>query len=69
MNGFSLHIEPPSYVGCINCSYNNVAKGILLLDKKKHFLFIQDKFHAGKSFRKIYPLKHVSLEKCCSEVV
>ena len=25
------------YVRCINCSYNNVAKGIRLLDKKAFF--------------------------------
>ena len=37
------------YVKCTNCSYNNVAKGIRLLDSK-HFLFIQEKFHASKSF-------------------
>ena len=35
------------YVRCINCSYNNVAKGIPLLDKKH---FIQEKVHASKSF-------------------
>ena len=44
------------YVRCINYSYNNVAKGIGLLDKK-HFLFIQQTVCASKSFRKIYPLK------------
>ena len=33
-------------------SYNNVAKGIRLLDKK-HFLFIQEKVHASKSFHLI----------------
>ena len=38
------------YVRCINCSYNNVAKHICLLDKKKQFLFIQEKFYASKSF-------------------
>ena len=54
------------YVRCINCSYNNVAKGICLLDKKKAFLFIQEQFHASKSF---IPLKYMincslnSLEK------
>ena len=46
-------------VRCINCSYmyNNVAKGIRLLDKKNIFLFLQETFHASKSFLKIYPLK------------
>ena len=43
------------YVRYMNCSYNIVAKGIRLLDKKA-FLFIQEKFHASKSFWKIYPL-------------
>ena len=37
------------YVRCINCSYNNEAKGIRLLDKKA-ILFILEKFHASKSF-------------------
>ena len=37
------------YVRCINCSYNNVAKDIRLLDKKRQFLFMQEK-HASKSF-------------------
>ena len=32
-----------------NCSYNNVAKGIRLLDKKAVSL-IQEKVHASKSF-------------------
>ena len=36
-------------VRCINCSYNNVAIGIHLLDNF-FFLFIQEKFHASKSF-------------------
>ena len=38
------------YVRCINCSYNNVAKGIHLIDKNKQYLFIQEKFHPSKSF-------------------
>ena len=28
------------YVRCTNCSYNNVAKGIPLLDKKANFAYI-----------------------------
>ena len=43
-------------VRCINCSYNNVASGIPLLDKRA-FSFIQGKFHASKSFSKIHSLK------------
>ena len=27
------------YVRCVNCSYNNVAKGIRLLDKKAFFVY------------------------------
>ena len=27
------------YVRCINCSYNNVAKGVRLLDKKAIFVY------------------------------
>ena len=27
------------YVRCINCSYNNVAKGIRLIDKKVSFVY------------------------------
>ena len=40
----------------LNCLSNNVAKSIRLLDKKHFFLFMQEKFHASKSFWKIYPL-------------
>ena len=49
------------YVRCISCSYNNVAKGIRLLDKKKQFLFIQENFHASQSYLKIYTLKWVNI--------
>ena len=31
-----------SYVRCINCSYNNVAKGIHLLDKKHFCLYMKN---------------------------
>ena len=48
------------YVRCLNCSYNNVAEGIRLLDKKAIFV-IQEKFHASMSFLKIYPLKYYPL--------
>ena len=46
------------YVRYINCLYNNVAKGIRLLDKKA-FMFIQEKNHASKSFWKIYLLNTI----------
>ena len=39
------------YVRCINYSYNNVAKGNRLLDKK-HFLFIQEKFMHIRAFER-----------------
>ena len=37
------------YVRCINCSNNNVVKGICLLDKKDSFVYT-GKNHASKSF-------------------
>ena len=41
------------YVRCIKCSYNNVAKGIRLLDKKAFFLFIQEKnFMQVRAFKR-----------------
>ena len=39
-----------------NKQYNNVAKGIRLLDKKAFFVYT-GKNHASKRFWKIYPLK------------
>ena len=46
------------YVRCINCSHNNVAKGIRLLDKKA-FLLIQEKIMQVRAFER-YILLHVS---------
>ena len=43
------------YERCINCSYNDVAKGIRLLDKK-HLLLIQEKFLA-RAFERDISLK------------
>ena len=43
------------YERFINCSYNNVAKGIHLLDKK-HFLFIQEKIMQVSAFQRYIPL-------------
>ena len=51
-----MSVRKVIYVRCINCSYNNVAKGICLLDKKAIFVYTE-KNHASKSFLKIYPLK------------
>ena len=42
-----------------------MAQGIRLLDKIKKSLFIQEKFHASKSFLKIYPLKGITLNIDC----
>ena len=46
------------YVVCKICSYNNVAKGIRLLDKKKqqHFLFLQEKIMQVRAFERYIPL-------------
>ena len=43
------------YVKCIKYSYNNVAKGIRLLDKK-YFLFIQEKIMQVRAFERYIPL-------------
>ena len=39
------------YVRCINCSYNNVAKGIRLIDKKA-FMFVQEIFVQVRVFER-----------------
>ena len=39
------------YVRCIICLYNNVTKGIRLLDKKT-FLLIQEKFMQVRAFER-----------------
>ena len=40
-----------------NKKYNNVAKGIRLLDKKKHFLFMQEKIMQVRAFERCNLLK------------
>ena len=45
-----------AYVRCINCSYNNVAKGIHLLDKKTFFVYTGKKFMQVRSFERYIPL-------------
>ena len=43
-------------VRCINCSYNNIAKGIRLLDKyEKTAIFMQEKNHT-RAFESSVPL-------------
>ena len=44
------------YVRCINCSYNNVAKGIRLIDKKAIFDYTQ-----VRAFERYIPLTLVIL--------
>ena len=44
------------FVRCVNCSYNNVAKGIRLLDEKQ-FLFIQEDFKQVRACERYIPLK------------
>ena len=45
------------YVVCTNCSYNNVAKGIRLLDKKKTFFCLYRKtFMQVRAFESYIPL-------------
>ena len=41
-------------VRCINCSYNNVAKGIRLLDKKAFFVY------TGKKIMQVELLEDIS---------
>ena len=44
------------YVRCINCSYNNVAKGIRLLDKKAFFVYTGKKIMQVRAFERYIPL-------------
>ena len=66
----AAHCQKPDMLGrnvifvrCINCTYNNVVNGIRLLDKKAIFVYT-GKFHASKSFRKIYPHNMVCPHVC-----
>ena len=49
------------YVRCMNCSYNNVAKGIRLLDKKAIFVYIGKKFMQVRAFERYIPLQIISI--------
>ena len=44
------------YISCINCSYNNVVKGIGLLDKK-HFCLYRKIFMQVRAFERYIPLR------------
>ena len=48
------------YVIYINCSYNNVAEGIGLLDKK-HFCLYRKIFMQERAFERYIPLKYLCL--------
>ena len=48
------------YVRCINCLYNNIAKGIRLLDR---ILFIQEKIMQVGAFERYIPLREVPILK------
>ena len=45
------------YVRCIICSYNNVAKGIRLLDKKASFVLYRKNFMQVRDFERYMPLR------------
>ena len=47
------------YVRCINCSYNNVAKGFRLLDKKSNFCLYRKNFMQVRAFKR-YKVKQSS---------
>ena len=53
------------YVRCINCSYNNVAKGIRLLDKK-HFCLYRTNFIQVRAFERYIPINETSYENFLS---
>ena len=40
------------YLRCINCSYNNVAKGIRLYDKKRNFCLNMKQFMQVRAFER-----------------
>ena len=50
-----------NYVRCINCSYNNVAKSISLLDKK--YIFMQENviYVQVRAFERYVPLRQEDL--------
>ena len=69
VNGIKLGSDPKKtdkhavgrkviYVRCINCSYNNVAKGIRLLDKKNNiFCLYRNNVMKVTAFERYIPLK------------
>ena len=44
------------YVRCINCSYNDMAKGIRLLDEKSHFCLCRKNLIQLRTFESNNPL-------------
>ena len=45
------------YVRCLSCSYNNVAKGIRLLDKKAILVYTGKVFMQVRAFERYIPIK------------
>ena len=54
------------YVRCISCSYNNVAKGIRLLDKKAIILVytVRKIFMQERAFERYIPLRLIFYHIC-----
>ena len=50
------------YLRCINCSYNNVARGIDLLDKKAFFAYTGKNFMQVRAFERYIPSMSVFLK-------
>ena len=52
------------YARCINCSYNNVAKGVRLLDKKAFFVYTGKKIMQVRGFERYIPLVEAHKYSC-----
>ena len=53
------------YVRCISCPYNNVAKGISLLDKKATLVYTGKFFMQVRAFERYIPLNELGKEIKC----
>ena len=47
------------YVRCLNCSWNNIAKGTRPLDKKAIYVFYRKKIIQERAFESNIPLKSI----------
>ena len=57
-------------VRCIHCSYNNIAKGIFLLDKMAIFVLYRKIFIQIRAFESSVPLnREVSLKVSCESQI